>query len=414
MDSCGPSSALTQLNKHAQRDQTLQNEFVRPAPGQNANAFQRPRVDHALNSEFERFQQDSFQPLNMDMQQFQHQNLQNQNLQNQHQNHQLQNLRNHQLQSHQPQSHQNLQLQNQLQNHQSQNFQGQNQLQQPNTFAQQFLAQNQSQKSGWVDDFHALSLRDRPSWNRQFMQKTPLTFTHAPVYTNKDTDMEVEDLGAQFDEVERELAQLEQNGAQKEEVQNEAVQADAVRADDDKERFAEAARQVQRLMLEQGGLRLDETSEKFAQLNFLKLMALISERQVEISPDGESLVRSNPERAPEPDYHVPPRDAETLRAQNVRGGTETVRESESSSVRAHLPDPLAHVRDGALALDLTPLQAARIISGGQVRPADWTEDESWTAETPRQQQTPRPQRAPLLDHAAQEAYDDYRNDDDFH
>ena len=239
------------------------------------------------------------------------------------------------------------------------------------------------------------------------MQKTPLTFTHAPVYTNKDTDMEVEDLGAQFDEVERELAQLEQNGAQKEEVQNEAVQADAVRADDDKERFAEAARQVQRLML-------DETSEKFAQLNFLKLMALISERQVEISPDGESLVRSNPERAPEPDYHVPPRDAETLRAQNVRGGTETVRESESSSVRAHLPDPLAHVRDGALALDLTPLQAARIISGGQVRPADWTEDESWTAETPRQQQTPRPQRAPLLDHAAQEAYDDYRNDDDFH
>ena len=46
--------------------------------------------------------------------------------------------------------------------------------------------------------------------------------------------------------------------------------------------------------------------------------------------------------------------------------------------------------------------------------ADWTEDESWTAETPRQQQTPRPQRAPLLDHAAQEAYDDYRNDDDFH
>ena len=91
-----------------------------------------------------------------------------------------------------------------------------------------------------------------------------------------------------------------------------------------------------------------------------------------------------------------------------------MRESESSSVRAHLPDPLAHVRDGALALDLTPLQAARIISGGQVRPADWTEDESWTAETPRQQQTPRPQRAPLLDHAAQEAYDDYRNDDDFH
>lgn len=406
---CGPSSALSQLNKHAQRDQTLQREFVRGQTGAQ-NGFQRPAVDNALNSDFSRFESGQFGGQ-FDATQFQGPNQSHHSLF---------------LQQFQAQ----LSFAQGFQNFQNQNIQGFHPKQNQPLIQTQTQTQTQNQslhqqgQSGWVDQFNGLSLHERAPDFRpdQFRHVTPaMAQGFAPAYaprmapqhsieTIRSAELEQDEIGTQFEQVEREMFESEQ-AARRAEQQNE----------DEKEQFAEAARAVKRLMILEKNLKSNDTSAKFEQLNFLKLMALILARQVEISSEGDKLVEREgspaermddraetaaprltrdmrpdwEERAPEyrapdlaPDYHRPARESDVPRPR------------ESESVRAHLPDPLAHIRDGGLSADLSPLQAARIVSGGQVNVADWAEDGSWSQ--PRN----------IVDGAWQEMYEDYRNDDD--
>lgn len=228
--------------------------------------------------------------------------------------------------------------------------------------------------------------------------------------TMKSMELEQDVIGSQFEQVAREIFESEQ--AHRAEQENE----------DEKERFAEAARAVERLMILERNLKSEDTSTKFGQLNFLKLMALILARQVEISSGGDKLV----ERSASPgDRSGSVRAADAMRVDREESAPEyrapdlapdyhrPMRESES--VRPHLPDPLAHIREGGLSADLTPLQAARIVSGGQVQPSDWTEDDSWSLPHQSQLLEGQPhqrQGHQIVDSAWQEMYDDYKNDDD--
>lgn len=188
----------------------------------------------------------------------------------------------------------------------------------------------------------------------------------------------------------------------------------------EKERFAKAARQVKESMVSQKIVASEETTSKFQQSDFLKLMSLISNRQVEISKEGDKLVEkssgediryllSDPlkhEKEAQPDYHQPLHLEGFGAAPMPRQEFPQVT-NESQNVTSFLPDPLAHIKDGSLPSDLTPLQAARIISGDQVKGQNWEEDESWLTREP-------PKRMGIMPQDWQDVYDDYRNDDDFH
>lgn len=232
---------------------------------------------------------------------------------------------------------------------------------------------------------------------------------HQPQVQEKEmATMEVdpEAFAHQFDQLERELAHEE---------------TEAFDNEYEKEQFADAARQVQKSMITEKNLKSEETTSKFEQSNFLKLMALISDRKVEISREGDKLVEkssgedirkhlSDPLRHEKPDYHDPVHETTHFDPQPTLHQPQ--RTNESANVMSHLPDPLAHIKNGALDENLSPLQAARIISGGQVTGNDWMEDEAWLA--PIQPAQPRGRAPGILDKHWQEVYDDYRNDDDFH
>lgn len=415
--SCGPSNALSQLSKHTQRDQSLQNEFVGRQKNLQQNSFRsHGGIDANLNQDFHRFNSEGmgwFEP---------------------------------QFATHRPQ------------------FQNQ---------ASQEMG-NVGQKYSWVQDFNDLSLKDRqqshhhhhhqvvqkmaqdqkPDWHQQFMrqqnlqqnQQQPLLHQSSPAlmsYQNQEyrpmgmgfgdqqfrqytqqqpqdhmmevlssIEYEPTNFDDHFEQLEREMFEAEQAAGQAltSEVENEY----------EKEQFAEAARQVKKSMISEKNLASEETSSKFHQSHFLKLMSLISERQVELSKEGDKLVEKNSgadirahlsdplkhEKEAQPDYHQPLHLETFGSLQPVLAPPQITRESET--IRSHLPDPLAHIKDGSLPDNLTPLQAARIISGGQVTASDWTEDESWTT-------TSMPlRRQDILPQEWQEVYDDYRNEDDFH
>lgn len=392
--SCGPSNALQNLNKHTQRDTSLQHEFVN-RPQQAAPAFrQNQHVDPRLNSEFNQFAQagEFAQPV------FQGQLVQTAFQQQQHQFQQ-------QPQTHQPQK------------------------QQPH-------------KLSWVNDFSNMSLQGAPQkldWHQQFLQQQPAQvhrpMGQAPMYRMQQNlqpsyavgqipseHKEVhymeqsKQLDDQFDQLEKELAEREKT----EEMQQ--------GNDVEKEAFANSARQVRDLMMK-ANQQSTETTEKFRQSEFLKLMTSISDRQVEISNEGDSLVHKATgqdirEHLPDPLQDVRQETGHEATDEDVgavAGGPYDIdfhrpvhdpipAPQPSQAVRDehinHLPDPLAHIKDGDLGDIMGSLQAAQVVSGGQVSHQAWMEDDMW--------EHPPRRRNNILDDHMQEMYDDYRNDDDFH
>lgn len=411
--SCGPSNALNQLSKHTQRDQSLQNEFLgRQNQPQHANFRRHGGIDANLNTDFSRFGQEGVagfdQQFAAPLPQFQHaparsgQAAQNQGW---------------------VQDFNGLSIKDRSQHHQAQ------QRGQPQAadWHQQFMRQQVQQNPQGIQQ-QQVRQQNMPMMSQGFR---PATMGYADQQLNQsvqkqshDETMSVlssaeymqTDFDEHFDRLEREMFAAEQAAAEE--------QTHDVEDELEKERFAEAARQVRKSMVSEKNLASEETSSKFHQSDFLRLMSLISERQVEISKEGDKLVEkdsgadirthlSDPlkhekeaqadlQREGQPDYHQP-LHLETFGA-SQQMHAEPVITRESENVRSHLPDPLAHIKDGSLPDNLTPLQAARIISGGQVMANDWTEDESWTA----------PTRRGIMPQEWQDVYDDYRNDDDFH
>lgn len=392
--SCGPSNALSQLSKHSQRDTSLQNDTIQRHNAMNApQAFRNgPGVDANLNRDFEQFNRNLFE-----VEQF--------------------------------------------------GFQGP-QMNQPQRMLPAPLQNVQSSQTGWIQDFNGLSIQNpgpqKADWHRQFMnmQQQPQVATqHAnaqfqqapqfqqpmhfqqhqfqlaqhfqpqqgyqqpaqlPKQVNEHTmEVDPQAFADHFDQIEQELAAEEKNAYDNEH---------------EKEQFAEAARQVKNSMITEKNLKSEETSSKFEQSNFLKLMALISDRTVELSQEGDKLVEkssgedirnhlSDPLMHEKIDYHEPVHETHELR----QNAPEPVITNESQQIRSHLPDPLAHIKDGALSGNLSSLQAAQIISGGQVKENQWLENDSWEPRTIHGKQ-----RGGLLDTDWQEVYDDYRHDDDYH
>ncbi|PVH13822.1 uncharacterized protein CXQ87_001940 [Candidozyma duobushaemuli] len=414
--SCGPSSALSQLSKHTQRDTSLQHGLVnRNENQQHRPGFRnQPGFDASLNQEFQNFSgrtsgapafQDQFAgagPIH-------------------------------------PQQH------------------------------QQHRQPNQRQQNRWIQDFNGLSLENKPmnaqsgqgqqgksDWHRQFMNQMnnqPQVQQNRANYQmgqmgqmghmnqmgqyryqgmqnmqpqNEKAQVEAdlvgdsEALDSHFDQLEKELAMEEQ-------VDSEEASIKEI----DKEQFVQAAKEVQKSMRGENNLRSEETTSKFEESNFLKLMNNISDRKVELSREGDKLVEaasgedirqhlSDPLKyEKDPNYHQQEHEP------SVHGGysgmplrPDAVPEvtKESENVQSHLPDPLAHIKDGSLPDNLSALQAAKIISGGQVTGNTWMEDESWLGIPggPGVDSGNSSSGNSIMEPHWQEVYDDYRHDDDYH
>ncbi|KAF3992409.1 hypothetical protein FT663_00689 [Candidozyma haemuli var. vulneris] len=433
--SCGPSSALSQLSKHAQRDTSLQHGLVnRNENQQNRQGGFRnqPGFDNSLNQEFQNFSgrtggapmfQDQFAGAGPIHPQQQH----------------------HQQHHRQPQ-------------------------------------QGQNQQNRWIQDFNGLSIDNRQTgqqgqhgqqgksdWHRQFMNQQNVQHQAQPQLQHNMTNYQMGSMGQmghmgqmgqyryqgaqamnspqnQKAQVEADLLensealdshfdQLEKELAMEEQVDSEEASISEI----DKEQFVKAARDVQRSMRSEKNQKSDETTSKFEQSNFLKLMNSISDRKVELSQQGDKLVEtasgedirkhlSDPLKyEKDPNYHQQPHEAQTATPAPipsvVPNEPQVTRESEN--VQNHLPDPLAHIKDGQLPDNLSALQAAKIISGGQVNDRTWMEDESWLSgpSYPAGVASGMSGGLPsgnsssgnsIMEPHWQEVYDDYRHDDDYH
>ncbi|KAK6203337.1 uncharacterized protein RJT21DRAFT_26345 [Scheffersomyces amazonensis] len=444
--SCGPSNALTNLSKHTQRDNSLQNEFAlrnnqqsRNHPG---NFKTNNGVDHRLNQEFQQFNggndfansfMTQFQPVQHRQQPVNPMQVNNPAWVSDFSNLSI---------SQQPQP---------VQQSQANNLQGRSDwhqqfMQQSNNQMQIPSSQQQQQQPQFVPNYAqgmgmgmGMAMTNGPIFSQHQQLQQPLqgqATEHQEVHKMEQEHKHFEN---QFDMIEKELQ--DQELQQDEQVADQTGLVD----DSDKERFAETARKVETSM--QNAKSSQETKSKFQNSDFLKLMSSISTRQVELSGDklvkttnGEDIrqylsdplqdVRGEDGRREqthgfneEINYHAIQHGVPAFPQQSVAGESIQHQQNMRPDVN-HLPDPLAHIKDGDLGDIMDPFTAARVITGGQVNLGDWTEDledgdddmmfgNSFTGSrhnAPRQQKP----HSIMTDKHQQEVYDDYRHDDDFH
>ncbi|RCK57912.1 hypothetical protein Cantr_06886 [Candida viswanathii] len=432
--SCGPSNAIQNLNKHTQRDTSLQHQRFQQGNGPSSvQQFRQGKqhIDQRLNNEFQQFNSG-----NDFASSFMNQMNMKPNVQHHH----------------------------------------------PAQQQQQF-----QQNGAWVNDFSNLSIQQKPQtksdWHQQFMQQSQ-SVAHqpqaqqpgfqqqmtpnyamgnsyqmrtnvmpvAPVYQNQTEHQQAHKLEEEqrqfeneFDLVEKHLAEQQQQQAQ------EGVVADADINDIAKEKFAETARKVEDT-IKSKNYDDSEMQKKFENSQFLKLMSSIGNRKVEL--EGDKLVTSDskedirekgiPETESQtsfaahqeqqqqqqqatsnnPDYHQPmfdrsPQPVPAPLRTGVNAPTENVQEAAPQQEDPHenkLPDPLAHILDGQLSDINDPLTAAKVISGGQVQTHDWMEDfddEPSTRTHPETVERPF-RKGQIVDHHWDEMYHDYRHDDDYY
>lgn len=197
----------------------------------------------------------------------------------------------------------------------------------------------------------------------------------------------------QFNQLERELQ--EQNAEQQQE------QPEIINKDVDNQGFSDAARDVRDAMLSSSG----STGVKFRNSDFFHLMESVAEKRVQISQDGKGLEQR--------DSALPVSSASLQQHPN----------HPRDSLKQYLPDPLSHIKDGALGDFTSPLSAAKVVSGNQVSTNDWIMDDDWldmtASPTPAAAHAPKTAaplergKANLMPPEWQEVYDDYRHDDDF-
>ena len=438
--SCGPSNAIQNLNKHTQRDTSLQHQRLQQTTG--ASSVQQFRqgkqhVDPRLNNEFQQFNSGSdFASSFMN------------------QMHMKPNVQSHQQVHHQQQQ--------------------QQQQQQP-----------QFQQSGaWVNDFSNLSIQQKPQvqtdWHQQFMQQNQNVahqsqvlqsnfqqmapnyamgnnyqirnnvVSMAPLYQNQSEHQQSHKLEEEQRRFENEFDLIEKHLAAEQQQQGEEASMEANIDDIAKEKFAETARKVEDT-IKSKNYDDSEMQKKFENSQFLKLMSSIGNRKVEL--EGDKLVTSDskedirekgiPETGSQtsfaahqeqkqqqatlnnPDYHQPMFDntpeqsrGNFLRPDVIAPGDnvqETAPEQDNQQEN-RLPDPLAHIKDGQLSDINDPLTAAKVISGGQVQTKDWMEDYDTDGEI-RRKNGPheRPfRKGQIVDHHWDEMYHDYRHDDDYY
>lgn len=404
--SCGPSNALTNLSKHAQRDTHLQNEASQRMggprhPNQLFRSSNFNQVDANLNQEFERFQgrHTSDVPLSSPYAQqqrlpYQPQHQHQRPLQNQHQ------------QSANPKWVQDF---SQINLGASKSSQGDWQSQFMRQSQNQAALQSQSQGQMQTNNFMQLLHLQRPTFVPTLAREGPFqlsmrTDLSVPLTEHRElhlVELDQESFNQQFDAIEREL-------------ENETVDD----RDTGKDEFARTAQQVRNSMM---SVPDGETSSKFQQSNFLKLMSDISNKSVEL--DGDKFVNAElradiRELTTSPQSHSNATEspanvaAESVPATfDFRGPVESDHVMQPTSA---LPDPMAHIKDGALDGITDPLMAAKIISGNQVTDQHWlnmdNNDDDWLDMT---EDAPVSRPGSIMNARDQEIYDDYRHDDDY-
>lgn len=443
--SCGPSTALQNLNKHAQRDNSLQHQrHQHPQHPQQQGASihqfrQGQQVDSRLNADFKQFNNGN-DFANSFMNQM---NIKPSMQQHQHQQHQHQ----------QPawvNDFSNLSIQQQHQ-HQHQNQQ-QNQGTKSD-WHQQFMQQQQQQPNTLQHQSNFQQMTPNYAMGSYQMRNTATTMT--PMFHNQTEHQQQHKLEEEQRAFEKQFDMIEKQ------LQNESVTTEEnTNQDEAKEEFARIARKAETSMKTIDS-HDSEMNEKFQNSQFLKLMSSIGNRQVEL--EGDKLVTldskedirekgipetitatnptittaprdtqegqftlqgpSNPDFAKEMYDQIPrPKPANTAFPHPSSGDSEHEQQQEPNDPHQNtLPDPLAHIQDGQLSDINDPLTAARIISGGQVQMSDWVEDYDTISDTPSKLETDsnnnpnvRPfRKGQIVDHHWDEMYRDYRHDDDY-
>lgn len=384
------TNALSNLSKYAQTDNTLRNEASRRNIGNQPQQFKsQVGVDHNLNQEFNKFTRSNNNTFaNNFMEQIQHQRVQIGD-HSQRENGWVQNFSQLSL-------NQNPVLGDREVNHQS------NLLNQSGSaWHEQFMKHNHQHNT--INP----SLQNHqytPAYNQDFRM---MNNNMGPIYsqnTNLTEHKEVHKLEEELKAFENHFEMIEK------ELNEQSMQQEPLDFETDKDKFAETAKQVHNTMINSDTSA--ETNSKFQNSNFLKLMTAIGNRNIEL--EGDKLVStSNGEdirqhlsdplkdfRQEDGNIHL----EEPLRNTQIPSSQPSYSQTESNRPHvSHLPDPLAHLKDGDLANISEPLQAARIVSGNQVQPKNWIESfESFERPSPRRS---------ILTPQQQEVYDDYRSDD---
>ncbi|KHC58319.1 hypothetical protein MGE_04656 [Candida albicans P75010] len=441
--SCGPSTALQNLNKHAQRDNSLQHQrHQHPQHPQQQGASihqfrQGQQVDSRLNADFKQFNNGN-DFANSFMNQM---NIKPSMQQHQHQQHQHQ----------QPawvNDFSNLSIQQQHQHQNQQQNQGTK-----SDWHQQFMQQQQQQPNTLQHQSNFQQMTPNYAMGSYQMRNTATTMT--PMFHNQTEHQQQHKLEEEQRALEKQFDMIEKQ------LQNESVTTEEnTNQDEAKEEFARIARKAETSMKTIDS-HDSEMNEKFQNSQFLKLMSSIGNRQVEL--EGDKLVTSdskedirekgipetitatnptittaprdtqegqftsqgpsNPDFAREMYDQIPrPKPANTAFPHPSSGDSEHEQQQEPNDPHQNtLPDPLAHIQDGQLSDINDPLTAARIISGGQVQMSDWVEDYDTISDTPSKLETDsnnnpnvRPfRKGQIVDHHWDEMYRDYRHDDDY-
>ncbi|KAI3402478.2 hypothetical protein KGF56_004719 [Candida oxycetoniae] len=455
--SCGPSSALQNLNKHTQRDTSLQHQRITGQSQQHGiHQFrQGHNIDSKLNQEFQNFNQDAggndfagqFIGMNRPLLQTNVPHA----LQQQHQQRGwIQDFSKMSI----DQGQQPMQQQQHVQSQRIQNdWSGQfaqpgglslQQQPQPQQVAQpnrQFQV-NPSYSLGRIQNTGGLYMNPAvaaPVSVPQFNQQSE----HQQAHKFEDQQKQFEN---EFDAIEKELQSESQ------------VQRD----DSGKDIFAEAARKIEKTM-NSFNTNDSEMANKFQNSEFLKLMSSIGGKKVELQDnklvnvenqqdirEQQDSLDSMPHESSSStvnqgkfqnsssiDYHEPihnhdhhhhfdndewsseqipnlplPSGISSKQQKLEKESQPPIQQQEEN----RLPDPLAHISVGQLEGITDPLAAARIISGGQVQTRDWVDgDDDWlTQDMPTLASRPRPWRkGQIVDHHWDEMYRDYRHDDDY-
>lgn len=407
---CGPSNALQNLSKHTQRDNTLQNEIIRNQPQQGNGFRNQAIVDQRLNQDFQQFSNgqafNQFQPEPVNQQFHQHHRQHNQAQHSQHHPQQgwVQDFSKMSI--------------NQQPRHQAGNIQN-GKVQ--NDWHQQFMnqtSQHPAQNNVAYQPQHQMGgfrMNMRTNLSNSLYQTRGNVPEHKEMHKMEE---ENQIFDAQFDQMERELQHENMSNEQTAEVQMDGNEFE-------KEQFAKTAKQVQESMLKGENA---ETNAKFQNSNFLKLMSSISNRSVELSAEGDKLVskqsgediRDNPEVVTSQTPTPVPVSQYDQYTNHIPMSQDDMPTQEPQTL--HLPDPLAHIKKGSIEGDVSPFQAAQIVTGNQVKTSDWMEDDDWldmTEDAPfpvmggPQRMPPKHPRNNIMSDEWQEVYDDYKHDDDF-
>ncbi|KAG5419830.1 hypothetical protein I9W82_001710 [Candida metapsilosis] len=408
--SCGPSSALQNLNKHTQRDTSLQHQRLGNVPQQQGvHQFRQGYgVDQQLNQEFQRFNSGGpghdfatmFMEQNRPQFQPQHRAPQPQQQQQQGWVNDFSSLSIEQRS--QPQV--NNWSKQFIQNGPQQQQQQQQQPQQPQQFNQPQY-QQPMMMHGQLPNYQMGTFQNRLNMNAvnatpQFAQQTE----HQQVHKLETQHHEI--LENEFDRIEKELAQESSEANLTESV-------DKALEDHDRDLFAETARSVENSMNQ---LNTDDAAmaEKFKNSEFLNLMHSIANKETVLennelksqenatsetmAQEGDSNTRNADYIQPmyQPGQQMNQINSAQFNTDDFSDETipnhpfppqaipqkqkKTLQRQEEPETRNQLPDPLAHINEQLVGVT-DPLTAARIISGGQVKSRDWEdEDDDWLTE----------------------------------